>query len=84
MILPSGTITLLFTDIEGSTKLWEAHPEAMQIALARHDALLREAIESHNGYVFKTIGNAAFDATWQKGRAMTQEQAVALALEKSF
>ena len=58
MAIPSGTITLLFTDIEGSTKLWEAHPEAMQIALARHDALLREAIEANNGYVFKTVGDA--------------------------
>ena len=35
--LPAGTVTFLFTDIEGSTKLWEAHPEAMQAALARHD-----------------------------------------------
>ena len=58
MATPSGTITLLFTDIEGSTKLWEAHPEAMGIALARHDALLRETIEAHAGFVFKTIGDA--------------------------
>ena len=38
--LPSGTVTFLFTDIEGSTRLWEEHPEAMQAALARHDAIL--------------------------------------------
>ena len=56
--LPVGTVTFLFTDIEGSTKLWEAHPEAMQAALARHDALLREAIEAHSGHVFKTVGDA--------------------------
>jgi class 3 adenylate cyclase len=56
--LPSGTVTFLFTDIEGSTTLWDAYPEAMRLALARHDALLREAIEDHNGYVFKTIGDA--------------------------
>src|SRR5438046_985908 len=37
--LPSGTVTFLFTDIEGSTRLWEQHPEAMRAALARHDAL---------------------------------------------
>ena len=55
---PEGTVTFLFTDIEGSTKLWEAQPEAMRLALARHDALLRDAIETHNGYVFKTIGDA--------------------------
>ncbi|MBN1485604.1 MAG: adenylate/guanylate cyclase domain-containing protein, partial [Chloroflexia bacterium] len=55
---PTGTVTFLFTDIEGSTRLWEQYPEAMRIALARHDALLRQAIESHGGFVFKTIGDA--------------------------
>ena len=58
MIPPEGTVTLLFTDIEGSTRFWEAHPEQMQSALARHDTLLREAIESAHGYVFKTVGDA--------------------------
>ena len=58
MTLPSGTVTFLFTDIEGSTKLWESHPEQMQVALARHDSLLRTAIEQNNGYVFKTVGDA--------------------------
>src|SRR5579864_1571050 len=58
MSLPSGTVTFLFTDIEGSTRLWEQHPEAMRSALARHDALLRKAIESHHGHVFKTVGDA--------------------------
>jgi len=56
--LPSGTVTFLFTDIEGSTRLWEQYPETMRSALARHDALLRESIESHNGHVFKTVGDA--------------------------
>lgn len=56
--LPTGTVTFLFTDIEGSTQLWEQHPEAMKAALAQHDALLREAIEAHGGYVFKTVGDA--------------------------
>jgi predicted ATPase/class 3 adenylate cyclase len=55
---PSGTVTFLFTDIEGSTRLWEAHPQAMQAALARHDALLRHTIEDNSGYVFKTVGDA--------------------------
>jgi len=61
---PTGTITFLFTDIEGSSRLWEQHPEAMRAALQRHDAILRAAAESHNGYVFKTVGDAfcvAFD-----------------------
>src|SRR6266849_947250 len=55
--LPTGTVTFLFTDIEGSTRLWEQQPQAMQAALARHDALLRQAIETHGGFVFKTIGD---------------------------
>ena len=58
MNLPTGTVTFLFTDIEGSTKLWERCPEAMRLALARHDVLLREAIEGHSGCVFKTVGDA--------------------------
>lgn len=56
--LPTGTITFLFTDIEGSTRLWEEHPDAMRLALARHDALLRAAIETEGGCVFKTVGDA--------------------------
>src|SRR5436190_16216361 len=58
MAAPSGTVTLLFTDIEGSTLAWEAHPTEMQAALARHDAILDAAIEAANGYVFKTVGDA--------------------------
>jgi class 3 adenylate cyclase len=49
--LPSGTVTFLLTDLVGSTRLWEEHPDAMQEALARHDELLRAAIEAHDGYV---------------------------------
>ena len=63
--LPSGTVTFLFTDVEGTTRLWQEHPDAMKTALARHDAILRDAIESHAGYVVKTTGDgfhAAFRA----------------------
>jgi predicted ATPase/class 3 adenylate cyclase len=56
--LPSGTVTFLFTDIAGSTQLWEQHPQTMPAALARHDALLRQQIVAHGGVVFKTIGDA--------------------------
>jgi len=59
---PTGTVTFLFTDIEGSTRLWEKQHAAMQVALAEHDALLRDAIESHNGYLFKTTGDGAHAA----------------------
>jgi len=55
--LPTGTVTFLFTDIEGSTRLWEEQPEAMRAALARHEALLHEAIEAHEGYVFEQAGD---------------------------
>ena len=55
--LPSGTLTFLFTDIEGSTQLWEKHPEAMKDALAQHDSILRQAIESNRGKIIKTTGD---------------------------
>jgi class 3 adenylate cyclase len=54
--LPTGTVTIVFTDIEGSTRLWEQFPDAMHGAMARHDALLRQAVEAHNGHVIKTTG----------------------------
>src|SRR5919107_4039085 len=56
--LPTGTVTFLFTAIEGSTKLWERSPNVMQRALARHDEILKDAVEGHDGYVFKTVGDA--------------------------
>ena len=55
--IPSGIVTLLFTDIAGSTQLWERHPEKMDKALKRHDELLRSAIEGSGGHVFKTVGD---------------------------
>jgi predicted ATPase/class 3 adenylate cyclase/Flp pilus assembly protein TadD len=56
--LPEGTVTFLFTDIEGSTRLWDEYPVEMRQALLQHDDLLRAAIESHDGRVFKTVGDA--------------------------
>jgi predicted ATPase/class 3 adenylate cyclase len=56
--LQAENVTFLFTDVEGSTRLWEAQPRAMSVALARHDALLHAAIESCGGTVFKTVGDA--------------------------
>ena len=57
---PSGTVTFLFTDIEGSTRLWEDYPDAMPGALVRHDAILRDAVESAGGHVVKTTGDGFF------------------------
>jgi class 3 adenylate cyclase len=51
--LPTGTITFLYTNIEGSTARWEQHPTAMRAAVACYDALLRQAIAAHRGHVFR-------------------------------
>lgn len=59
---PTGTVTFLFTDIEGSTTRWEHHPDAMRTALARHDALLRQVITAHGGFIFKMVGDAVYAA----------------------
>ncbi len=55
--LPAGTVTFLFTDLEGSTRLWEEHPEAMKGALARHDEILRGAVAANGGTMVKTTGD---------------------------
>ena len=55
-------MTFLFTDIEGSTRLWEDEPDAMRAALALHDGLVRDAIEAQGGRVVKSTGDGAFAA----------------------
>jgi len=55
--LPSGTVTFLFTDLEGSTRLWEEHPEAMKAGLTRHDEILRDSIAAHDGHIVKMTGD---------------------------
>jgi class 3 adenylate cyclase len=55
--LPTGTVTFLFTDLESSTRLWEQHPTAMKAALARHDEILRHAVEAVGGRVVKGRGD---------------------------
>lgn len=78
--LPGGTVTFLFTDIEGSTKRWEAHPQEMSAALSRHNDILATAIEEQGGYVFKTVGDA-FCAAFG---APTLALAAALAAQKAL
>ena len=73
--LPSGTVTFLFTDIEGSTRLWQEHPESMRLALARHDELLRSAVAVHSGYLVKTTGDGVHAAF------ATASEAVAAAVD---
>ena len=72
--LPTGTVTFLFTDLEGSTRLWEQQPDAMKDALARHDSILRETVESHGGHVVKATGDG-FHAVFA-----TADRAIAAAL----
>jgi predicted ATPase/class 3 adenylate cyclase len=86
--IPSGTITFLFTDIEGSTKRWERAAAGMAEAVRRHDRIMRTAIESHAGFVFKTVGDefcAAFHraedaaaAALDAQRALTGEDFAAI------
>src|SRR4026208_1328427 len=56
--LPTGTVTFLFTDIEGSTKLAQQYPDAMPTLLARHHEILRQAIQAQNGYIFQNDGDS--------------------------
>jgi predicted ATPase/class 3 adenylate cyclase len=73
----SRTLTFLFTDIEGSTPLWEQHERAMKEALERHDAILRAAVEGSGGQVVKTIGDgfmAVFDSAVDGVRACLTAQ----------
>lgn len=74
---PTGTVTFLFTDIEGSTKRWEAYPQAMQAAFASQEAILRQAIDANGGYAYKMIGDAfqaAFPTAPQALRAALDAQ----------
>jgi predicted ATPase/class 3 adenylate cyclase len=81
---PTGTVTFLITDIEGSTKMWESHPQVMHGALSRHDVILRKATQEHGGYVFKTVGDAfccafptapdALEAALEAQRTLLSEQ----------
>lgn len=64
---PSGTVTFLFTDVEGSTQRWEKYPAAMQLAFSRQEQIIREATARHNGYAYKMIGDA-FQIAFAKAR----------------
>ncbi|QBD77489.1 adenylate/guanylate cyclase domain-containing protein [Ktedonosporobacter rubrisoli] len=69
--LPTGTITFLFTDIEGSTVLWEQFPETMHSVVARHDELLYSIMQDNGGIVFKTVGDAFYVVFRTAGEALT-------------
>ena len=66
--LPTGTVTFLFTDLEGSTRLWEEHPDAMRDVLARHDEILRTAVDAHDGVHREDHGRRRARGVRDRGR----------------
>ena len=64
---PSGVVTFLFTDVEGSTRRWEADADGMRAALAAHDEVLRGAIETHGGFMFKHTGDGVVPRSRHRG-----------------
>jgi predicted ATPase/class 3 adenylate cyclase len=80
--IPEGTVTLLLTDIEGSTKLWLEHSDAMRRALARHDELLTASIEHHGGDVLKQRGEG--DSCFAVFSRATDAVVAALALQRAL
>ena len=80
---PSGVVTFLFTDVEGSTRRWETDAEAMRAALAAHDEVLHEAIEAHGGFMFKHTGDGVCAAFASPRSAVDAAVAAQRALELS-
>ena len=78
---PSGVVTFLFTDVEGSTRRWENDADAMQAALAAHDEVLRSAIEAHGGFMFKHTGDGVCAAFASPRSAVDAAVAAQRALE---
>jgi predicted ATPase/class 3 adenylate cyclase len=82
---PAGTVTFLFTDIEGSTRLWECAMDSMKVALERHDSILRSVIEENLGYIFATGGDGFAAAFSRVGEALaTAEAAQAMLRAESW
>jgi predicted ATPase/DNA-binding SARP family transcriptional activator len=79
---PSGVVTFLLTDIEGSTALWDAHPDAMADALERHDTLIAERVEAHGGLLLQSKGEG--DSTVSVFRRASQAVAAAAELQDAL
>jgi len=87
--LPSGTVTFLFTDIEGSTKLAQEHPDELPAPLARYHKILHQSILAQKRDVDKDLAaihsqldDATFAKLWENDIMLSLEQATALALEE--
>ena len=78
---PSGVVTFLFTDVEGSTRRWDADADGMRLALAAHDEVLRDAIEAHGGFMFKHTGDGVCAAFASPRSAVDAAVAAQQALE---
>src|SRR4051812_5339716 len=80
--LPSGTVTFLLTDVEGSTALWEEAPEAMRSALARHDALFEQAVQGHGGVHIRPRGEG--DSRFAVFTSAPDAVAAAIAVQRAL
>ena len=82
--LPSGTLTFFFTDIEGSTRLWELYPDPMRLAMVRHDALIETLVEQHQGVIVRPRGegDSRFAVFTHPGGAIRAACAVQRALHQ--
>lgn len=77
---PSGTVTFLLTDLEGSTRMWEREPDAMKPAMVRHDEIVEKAIAANQGFVFSRMGDGMAAAFATAGDAVTSAVAIKQAL----
>jgi class 3 adenylate cyclase len=77
---PSGTVTFLLTDLEGSTRMWEQDPDAMKAAMVRHDEILEKAIAANEGFVFSRMGDGMAAAFSTAGHAVSAAAAFQRAL----
>ena len=82
MSLPTGTLTFLFTDVQGSTQLWEQAPHAMRLALTRHDEIAADVVGSHEGLLVKPRGEG--DSLFAVFARATDAAGCALALQTAF
>jgi class 3 adenylate cyclase len=77
---PSGTVTFLLTDLEGSTRMWEQDPDAMKAAVVRHDEIVEKAIAAKQGFVFSRMGDGMAAAFSSAGDAVASAVAIKQAL----
>jgi class 3 adenylate cyclase len=80
--LPTGLVTFLFTDVEGSTRAWAHYPEAVRTALARHDALIEQLVEQHRGQVVRPRGEG--DSRFAVFGRASDAVAGACAIQRAF